>query len=120
MQVIGPAEAYRLKARLKTEPEYKDTVEKSLGAGASAAILQDRYAEWLVEIGCGQHVSEGLLNPLTHTVNLVPRKLPEAQLINLCTAGFPENKSKDEVWVQTSGYFLRYRGKECSVFKSEF
>lgn len=118
VRIASGADLSSLETRLKNEPAIKKTIDDMLGIGAAAAILQNRYAAYLIEIGCSENIVNSNVDPLTNVVILNAARVPRSKLVNLCKKWFPATKSgRDELWVKASDYFLRYRGKECAAFK---
>ena len=118
VRVASGADLISLESRLKNEPASKKVIDNILGIGAADAILQNRYDAYLIEIGCSENIANSNVDPLTNVVILKAARVPKSELVNLCKKWFPATKSgSDELWVKASDYFLRYRGKECAVFK---
>ena len=117
VSVLSEAELSEMETLLKNKPTSKQTVDNMLGKGASDAILQNRYFDYLAEAGCENYVVNGKVAPTTNVVRMTRATMPKAELIELCKNNFPDRWEVDgeELLIKLPSGILRYRGRECSL-----
>ena len=110
----------RVKAKLTLDWEqYVVNMSKNYGLNAPEAIIEDRYPQYLIEIGCGNHVKGKTVVPVNDKVSMRRHEISEKLLKARCDAYFPEKWETNggELFVKTVDGILRYRGLECALFK---
>ena len=113
--IENPANA---KEWLQKNPTKYAEFDKKYGPAAAQSVMANRYTNYLAQVGCGRHVTDGEVVPVTSLVRMTKVTMPEAELINLCKEYFPNKwkvDGKSELWIKVPSGVLRYRGRECSL-----
>ena len=106
------------KSGYKKNPTKYAEFDKKYGPAAAQSVMANRYTNYLAQVGCGRHVTDGEVVPVTSLVRMTKVTMPEAELINLCKEYFPNKwkvDGKSELWIKVPSGVLRYRGRECSL-----
>lgn len=104
---------------LQENPDRINEFNSKYGSGSAQAVLDDRYVDYLIEVGCSNHVKDGQVVPVTDTIKMKRHSLDENVLTEICAAFFPKtwDTNEGELYVTTEHGILRYRGTECALFK---
>ena len=91
------------------------------GPGSAQALLDNRYVDYLIEVGCGMHVKDNTVEPVVNVVKLFRQTMSKERLLQICSVNFPKTWEEDggQLYIRTTSGILRYRGRECSLVKFE-
>ena len=119
-----PVIADRAAAQLYVQenPDKLGGFDLKYGPGSAQALLDNRYVDYLVEVGCGMHVQDNTVVPAADLVRMFVQTISKERLLQICSENFPktwEAAKGEQLYIRTTSGILRYRGRECSLVKFE-